>query len=163
MDEPADSSELLFAPDSNRLMLTLQRPLLRLVIQESFENLQASLLFNHAFPKSRLALHYIKDALIGAANTYRPGSEQIYQRLIYDNDYMLKLAPLVSHTNANDNSTETTHSRTRGFVLCEVRSKSVAAALSCQPSWELAPNRILCNSSRSSYQIITTRFPTCRM
>ena len=81
---PADEStnnvaDLVFAPNSTKVMLTLQRPLMRLVIHESFENLRLSLLVSNAFPDYHLALCFVKEALITAANTYRPGSEVIYQ------------------------------------------------------------------------------------
>ena len=135
-DVSSDSPDLVFAMDSSKVMLTLQRPLMRLIIQESFENIRVSLLFKHAFPTGRLTIRYTKEALLSTAYTYRPGSEHIFQKLLHDDDYMSKLIPLVSHAYPNDDWTEPTHSHTRGFALSEVRSKIVAVPLLCQLCWQ---------------------------
>ncbi|KAH9172257.1 hypothetical protein EDB89DRAFT_1906257 [Lactarius sanguifluus] len=47
--------------------------LVRNVVQESIKNVRASLMFSHAFPDGTLALTFIKDGLINAAEKHKPG------------------------------------------------------------------------------------------
>jgi hypothetical protein len=76
-------------------MLTGQRPLVRAVIQDAIENLRAALLFNNAFPDVCLAFTLIKDSLLTSANRLKPGAKNILDRLERDEDYLLKITPLV--------------------------------------------------------------------
>ncbi|KAI9439470.1 hypothetical protein BJY52DRAFT_1195598 [Lactarius psammicola] len=55
---PADT-DLIFAPGGTQVMLTLQRLLIRTVVQDAIKDLQASLLFNNAFPDGILAITFI--------------------------------------------------------------------------------------------------------
>jgi hypothetical protein len=92
----------VFAPDSNRVMLTMQRPLVRVVIQDSFDILRISLLFTNAFPEGSVAVQFVKEALLTSALNHRPGAARIYQRLLHDEEYLSKIIPLVSDMNAHD-------------------------------------------------------------
>lgn len=75
-------------------MLTIQRPLVRSIIQDAIENLWAALLFNNAFPDVCLALSLIKDCLFTAADLHKPAATDILERLKRDGDYLLKITPL---------------------------------------------------------------------
>jgi hypothetical protein len=77
-------------------MLTSQRPIVRVVIQDAIDNLRAAMLFTNAFPDVCVALGLIKDCLLTAANRLKPGAKDILERLEQDQDYMLKITPLVS-------------------------------------------------------------------
>jgi len=77
-------------------MLTMQRPLVRAVIQEAIENLRAALLFTNAFPDICVALTLIQDCLLNAADHHKPGATDILERLKCDQDYLLKITPVVS-------------------------------------------------------------------
>ncbi|KAH9017703.1 hypothetical protein EDB85DRAFT_1897491 [Lactarius pseudohatsudake] len=86
----------LLPPGTSKLMLTHQNPLVRTVVQESIENLRASLMFSHAFPDGSVALTFIKEGLINAAKKLKPGAADIQRRLEQDDDYVTKISQLVS-------------------------------------------------------------------
>ncbi|KAI9449449.1 hypothetical protein BJY52DRAFT_1192572 [Lactarius psammicola] len=90
---PADTN-LLFTPGGTRVMLTLQRPLLRAVIQDGIEHLRASLVFNNAFPDSIIAISFIRFSLNTAAENNSAASS-IHTRLLEDEDYVLKIIPVL--------------------------------------------------------------------
>ena len=92
-----NDTDLVFPQDSNKVMLTLQRPLVHVVIQDSFEILRASLLFTNAFPNGSLTVQLVKDALVRSALKHMPGAGRISQRLQRDEEYLWKIVPLVSH------------------------------------------------------------------
>lgn len=81
---------------SNKVMLTMQRPLVRVVIQGAFDMLHVSLLFTNAFPNPSLSVEFVKEALLRSALNHLPGAASMYQRLLRDEEYMSKLIPLVS-------------------------------------------------------------------
>jgi len=58
---------LVLSLDTNGgIMLTTQQPLVRMVIQDSFDILCASLVFINAFPNAPLAVQFVKDALLSS-------------------------------------------------------------------------------------------------
>jgi hypothetical protein len=91
---PADT-ELQFIPGSNKLSLTTQRPLIRVIIQDAMELVRADMLFNQAFPDPAVALVAIRTSLITAASSY-PNAVSIHRRLLCDEWYIEKIIPLVS-------------------------------------------------------------------
>jgi hypothetical protein len=97
-------ADLVFLPNSNKVMLTLQHALVRVVVQDSFDILRASLMFSNAFPDPSVTLEFAKDALVCSALSHAPGARYIYQRLLYKDDYMSKLITLVSRINIYDYS-----------------------------------------------------------
>jgi hypothetical protein len=92
---PLDT-DLIFAVGSTKLSLLSQRPIVRAVIQEAIENLRAALLFANAFPDVCSALTLIKDCLFTAALHLKPGATEMLDRLTRDQEYLLKITPLVS-------------------------------------------------------------------
>ena len=101
------STDLVLHPDSNKVMLTMQCPLVCVVIQDSFDILRTMLLFTDAFPEGTLVTQFVKEALLTSAMNHRPGAGRIYQRLVQDEEYVWKIAPLVSIINACDRSSST--------------------------------------------------------
>ncbi|KAH9169616.1 hypothetical protein EDB89DRAFT_2072734 [Lactarius sanguifluus] len=89
---PTDTE--LLPPGASKLLLTGQQSLVRNVVQESIENVQASLMFSHAFPDGTLTLTFIKDGLINAAEKHKPGAADIKRRLEQDQDYLTKISQL---------------------------------------------------------------------
>ncbi|KAF8257272.1 hypothetical protein EI94DRAFT_1709311 [Lactarius quietus] len=87
-------TDLCFVPRSTRIILTRQRPIVCMVIQEAIDNVQASLLFVDAFPDSNCALKYIQDGLITAAERQCPAAADFLTRLQEDNEYMSAIVPL---------------------------------------------------------------------
>jgi hypothetical protein len=91
---PADT-DILFPPGSKKIMLTSQHPMVRLVIQDAMEHVRADLLFKYSFPDPSVALENIKESLLTSASRY-PGASSIYRRLVFDEQYMATITPLVS-------------------------------------------------------------------
>lgn len=77
------------------IKLSLQRPLVRAIIQDSIENLRALVLFNNAFPDSVLSFNLAKGALIIAAENRKADGALVLHRLQDDADYLAKLSILV--------------------------------------------------------------------
>lgn len=88
-------TDIIFLPGSNKVLLTVQRPLLRAVIQDAFDRIRASLLFENAFPKVQDAMEMIKENLMEAA---KANDRAIYirSRLLFDDDYINDMCRLVS-------------------------------------------------------------------
>lgn len=91
---PADTN-LVLSLGTNKLSLTSQRPLVRVVIHEGMELVRADMLTKHAFPDPAVVLVGIKDALLTSGSRY-PGATSIYRRLLFDEEYMTAIIPLVS-------------------------------------------------------------------
>jgi hypothetical protein len=91
---PADTN-ILYGPGSNKIALTCQRPLIRVVIQDAMENVRADLLFKDAYPDPAVALVTIKESLLASASRH-PGASSIRRRLVFDEQYMTAMIPLVS-------------------------------------------------------------------
>jgi hypothetical protein len=92
---PIDT-DLIFAVGSTKLSLLNQCPIVCAVIQEAIENLWAALLFANTFPDVCSALTLIKDCLFTAALHLKPGATEVLDRLTRDQEYLLKMTPLVS-------------------------------------------------------------------
>jgi hypothetical protein len=88
-------TDLIFVQGTKKVMLTIQRPLMRSVIQDSFERIRASLVFNDAFPDAFSALDITRDSLILAAE-FHDRATDIHNRLLLDTEYMNKMTHLVS-------------------------------------------------------------------
>ncbi|KAI9449054.1 hypothetical protein BJY52DRAFT_1192902 [Lactarius psammicola] len=91
---PVDT-ELQFAPGATRVMLTIQRPLMRSVIQDAIEILRASLMFDNAFPDSIHTLAFVRRSLLTSARKRCPTALSIHTRLVQDEDYISKIIPVL--------------------------------------------------------------------
>ena len=92
---PVDT-DLIYVPGLKKVMLTMQMPLIHMVVQDAFETLWASLLFKNAFPDPNLTVLYVRKNLIGAARGNLPRAADIFKRLLVDDVYLNKLSCLVS-------------------------------------------------------------------
>jgi hypothetical protein len=88
--------DLILFPGTTKIMLTLQLPLVYMVLQNAFENLQAALLFEHAFLDLNLTVLFIRKTLVGAARSHLPRAVNIHRHLLVNNVYLDKLSHLVS-------------------------------------------------------------------
>ncbi|KAI0281892.1 hypothetical protein BC826DRAFT_1190840 [Russula brevipes] len=88
-------TDLCTVPGTNRVTLSVQPPLLRLVIQDSFEHVRASLLFQHAFPEPTATIAVLKDALLSATNSHRLKASPIHNRLLVDDTYVVQMSRLL--------------------------------------------------------------------
>ena len=91
-----EETELCFAPGGTRVMLTIQRRLVRIVIQDSIDILRATLIFENAFPEGPQSLQFARHALVSAAEKQLPATLSIHTWLLQDDDYIAKITPLVS-------------------------------------------------------------------
>ena len=89
-------TDLIFVLGTTRVMLTVQRPLMRSVIQDAFERVRVYLLFNNAFPDAPTVLSMTKRSLTEAAES-RERASSIHQRLLHDEAYVTNMIRLVSH------------------------------------------------------------------
>jgi hypothetical protein len=93
---PKDT-DLIFTPGTNKVMLTLQLPLMRAVMQDAFERVRFFLLFSNAFPDAIAVLDAVKTALTSASSgSTNPRAWIIHDRLLSDEEYASKMIRLVS-------------------------------------------------------------------
>ncbi len=92
---PTDT-DLIYVSGTTKVMLTAQCPVMRTVIQDAFENVHASLLFNCAFPDASVIPSIIRGALVLAAWSNLLRASDIHARLQADNKYLAKMSRLVS-------------------------------------------------------------------
>jgi len=76
-------------------MLTVQQPVMRMVIQDSFEWIRKALIFKNAFPDTFIATEFTQDSLLTAAESHDRATD-IHDRLVCDAEYMKNMAHLVS-------------------------------------------------------------------
>ena len=92
---PSDT-DLIFLPGTRKLTLTLQHPLLRAIVQDAFENLQAYLLLDHSFPDATALPTVIRGCLIVASTeSQHPQGLAVRERLVNDDVYLDRLSRLV--------------------------------------------------------------------
>ena len=95
---PADT-DMIFSLGRNRICLTNQQSMVRLVLQDAIENVHAFLAFRHAFPDSHVVYSCTKAALVNAAHAHFPGAAVIHNRLLSDEEYFLNMGVIVSTRN----------------------------------------------------------------
>jgi hypothetical protein len=76
-------------------MLTIQRPLLRVVIQDAIERTRANIMCGNVFPNVFDTLEFIREALTDAAKDNNKAVD-IHHRLLQENAYFINLSRLVS-------------------------------------------------------------------
>jgi hypothetical protein len=91
---PAET-DLLLLPGCNKVMLTVQRPTMHAVFQDTFERIRAAMVFQNAFPNIYDTIEMITDNLIRAAESIDRATN-IHQRLLMDGDYTSNMSRLVS-------------------------------------------------------------------
>ena len=89
------ATDIIYPPGSNRVMLTLQLPVMRAVLQDAIERTRANLVFGNAFPNVFDTLEYLRDALITAAELNDEGAD-IHRRLIGEHSYFINMSRPVS-------------------------------------------------------------------
>ncbi|KAF8259217.1 hypothetical protein EI94DRAFT_1813701 [Lactarius quietus] len=92
---PNDTLMKIFLYGSMKLMLTHQRPIIHVVVQDTIDQLRASLLVRNTFPDAVVAFAFTKDALhVAAERCDKPGATLLKSRLQDDDDYVAKLVSL---------------------------------------------------------------------
>ncbi|KAH9173191.1 hypothetical protein EDB89DRAFT_2068943 [Lactarius sanguifluus] len=87
-------TDLVFVEGTTKVMLTSQRALIRVIVQDAIENLHASILFHNAFPDATVAFAFTQDALIAATGNHGHGGGIVRRRLQVDDEYLTKLVSL---------------------------------------------------------------------
>jgi len=90
------NTDLIYVLGSKKVMLTMQMPLIHMVVQDAFKTLQASLLFENTFLDPNLTVLYVRKNLIRAARGNLPRAADIFKHLLVDDAYLNKLSCLVS-------------------------------------------------------------------
>ena len=90
-----EETELCFPPGGTKVMLTIQRRLVHIVIQDSVELLRASLMFENAYPDSVQSIVFVRRALVSAAQKQLPATLSIHNRLLQDDEYISKIISAV--------------------------------------------------------------------
>ncbi|KAI9432658.1 hypothetical protein H4582DRAFT_2061496 [Lactarius indigo] len=112
-----------------RLMLAGQRPLIRDIVRSAIEDLRASLIFNDAFPDGILATPFIRHSLNTAAEKVaktKPSTSSVQKRLLDDNDYVLKIIPVLRariplfHSEVKDHCNSITLAEFMSKVLADI-------------------------------------------
>ncbi|KAF8269869.1 hypothetical protein EI94DRAFT_1699179 [Lactarius quietus] len=92
----ADVYDLVFLEGSMKVMLTHQRPIIHVVVQDAIKKLQASLLIRNTFPDAVVAFAFTKDALrLAAEQCDKPGATIVLSCLQDDEEYLAKLVSLL--------------------------------------------------------------------
>ena len=141
-----------------KLLLTSQHPIVRTVITNAIENLQAAILFNNAFPDICSALALIKDCLFTAANHLKPGSANILERLEHDVDYLLDISPLVMLIYVEMIGLTTLCSHVPGSPWSEVKLRRRVAPLWQDLFWDLLQHWTSLNTFRNGCHTTLTLF-----
>jgi hypothetical protein len=91
-----DETDIVVSPETGNVMLTLQRRMVRIVIQDSVDILHSLLLSENAFPNGASTIVLIKEALVRSCQNHAPGAAHIQQRIEDDDEYFGRIMPLVS-------------------------------------------------------------------
>jgi hypothetical protein len=127
-------TDLFYIPGSNRLTLSAQKPLIRVIVQDAIDDIRASLLFVHAFPEGPDKVTLVQGALLAVAEKYKPGSTHIHERLMHDREYMAQMSRLVRVIFVKYYITETCRSHVFGSRCFEAKPRSTAMHLSLEHS-----------------------------
>ena len=92
---PMDT-ELIYVLGTNKLMLTMQSPVMQTVIHDAFQHILASLLLNCAFPDASVIPSVVRDALVVGAWSNVPRASNIHSQLLADGEYVAEMSHLVS-------------------------------------------------------------------
>jgi hypothetical protein len=97
---PTDT-DIIYYPGSNRLLFALQGPLLRGVLQDAFEVLRATLLFDDAYPDAIVMPLIVRQSLLAAAEKQHLRAAAVCKRLMDDVEYLTTLINLASSITSN--------------------------------------------------------------
>ena len=120
-------TDLFFPQGSNRLSLSFQSPLIRLVVQDAINHVQASLLLDNAFPEGMKKIKLVHGCLLAAAVKHRPSLSAVHGRLLGDSDYATLMIRMVCSMFSEDLSLNLScGSHVFGFHCSGVKPRSGA-------------------------------------
>ena len=88
-------TDIIFLPGSNKLLLTVQHPIMHLVIQEAIKWTRANIMCGNVFPNAIDILKYIKDAFLAAADENHQAVD-ICCYIVVNHVYFIKMSHLMS-------------------------------------------------------------------
>ena len=88
-------TDLLYVSGTCKVILTVQWPIMRTIIQDAFEQVRQELLFTNAFLDAFTAVEFTQYGLLMAAQGHDRATD-IHNRLVSDAEYMSRMVPLVS-------------------------------------------------------------------
>lgn len=150
-------------PGSNKILLTLQRPVMRAVFHDTFERIRAAMMFQNAFPNVYDTIEFITDNIIRAAESVDQATN-IFNRLVLDGEYTTRMTRLVSPyftLVVEYNITDQFFSLEHVFPFSAERSRSIALRLSKPNSWPFVHTCRSFNWLRSSCPTTITHFQRC--
>ena len=153
---PSDT-DILFLPGTMKVMLMVQRPLIRLVIQDAIEHVRKSLLFEAAFPDTHLVMTFTRNALLAGSTLYN-WAVDIHNRLVCDHDYLNKMTRLVRLLMVIISLLIFIQPRAR-IPLFERKWKERCVALVRAEFLSIGSSRLLLNLSTSSLQTTAIHSP----
>ena len=148
-------TDIIFLPGSNKVLLTVQRPVMRAVIQEAIERTRANVLCGNAFPDVFDTLEFIRDALM-TASELNDKAKDIHRRIIGEHLYFINMSRLVSIFFFDNNITDSICSLVHASLSFAGKSRTVAS-LSYKPnSLQLEQKQVLYLLWKSSCRDTTT-------
>ena len=107
-------TDLVISP-KRKVKLTIQQPVIRVLLKDAIESVRASLLFDNAFPDTDEALTVIRKSIFYAAERYEPGTTVILERLKCDHEYLSQMCSVVCVIFINEYITEVIRSPVHAF------------------------------------------------
>ena len=147
-------TDIIYPMGSNKIMLTVQRPLLKAVFQDAFKRIHAAMVFHNTFPNAYQTVEMITESLITAAEL-NDRATNIHNCLIVDGDYSTIMTRLVSTWLPNMKLTDFLPSHALVFLSSVQRLKTAVWQLSKPSSWLLLQCHQLSILLTSNYRITT--------
>jgi hypothetical protein len=88
-------TNLSYITGSNRLTLSVQKPMICVIVQDAIDDIWASLLFIHAFLEGPDKVALVQGTLLAVAEKHKLGSTHIHEHLIHDREHTAQMSCLV--------------------------------------------------------------------
>ena len=93
-------TDIIYPLGTNKIMLTVQRPLMKAIFQDTFERIHVAMVLQNSFPNAYETVKMITDSLITAAESNERATN-IHNHLVIDGDYATAMTCLVSTWTSN--------------------------------------------------------------
>jgi hypothetical protein len=100
-------TDLVFQPDTNKILLIAQEFHVHIVIQDAIDKVHTNLLSIDAYPTLKAAYDIIKDALLSSAKSHFPGTLHVHNRIQSDANYIVVITHLMHFSQLGDDITDT--------------------------------------------------------
>ena len=93
-------TDIIYPLGTNKIMLTVQRPLMKAIFQDTFERIHVAMVLQNSFPNAYETVEMITDSLITAAKSNEQATN-IHNCLVIDGDYATAMTHLVRTRTSN--------------------------------------------------------------